>query len=127
MGPYKIHSCLPHEVYKLQDSKGITIRATDSHLKIFHPNPSASISKICKTRSVDDRPSETKNSLSNHSVHEDSKRSPLKSGIFVNDPPSEEDESSHSVHEDSKGSPLKSGIFMDDPPSEEDESSHFVH
>ena len=115
MGPYKIHSCLPHGIYKLQDSNSITIRATGSYLKIFHSNPSASISKSCKTRSVDYRPSE-KDSLSNHSVHEDSKGSPPKSGIFMDDPPSEVDESSHSVHEDSKGFPPKSGIIVDDPP-----------
>ena len=34
--PYKIFNCLPHGVYKVQDSKGIKIRATGSHLKIFH-------------------------------------------------------------------------------------------
>ena len=103
VGPYIILSCLPHGVNKLQDTKGITIHATGSHFKIFHPNPSASISKRCKKKSVDDRPSE-KDSESDQSVHEDSKGFPSKSGIFVDDPPSEEeDESSHSVHEDSKG------------------------
>ena len=114
VGPYKILSCLPHEVYKLQDSKGITIRATGSHLKIFHPDPTASISSSCKTMSVDDRPSE-KDSLRNQSVHEDPKSSPPKSGISVDDPPSEVDESSHSVHKDLKGAPPKNGISVDDP------------
>ena len=115
VGPYKILSCLPHGVYKLQDSKGITIRATGSHLKIFHPNPSASISESCKTSSVDDHPSE-KDSLSHfQSDHDETKGSPLKPDIYVDDPSSEEDddESSHSVQENSKESPPKSGIFFD--------------
>ena len=117
MGPYKILSCFPHGVYKLQDSKGITIRATGSHLKIFHPNPSASISESCKTSSVDDRPSE-KDSLSHfQSDHDETKGSPLKPDIYVDDTSSEEDddESSHSVQENSKESPPKSGIFFEEP------------
>ena len=114
VGPYKILSCLPHGVYKLQDSKGITTRATGSHLKILHPNPSASISESCKISSVDDCPSE-KDSLSHfQSDHDETKGSPLKPGIYVDDPSSEEDddESSHSVQENSKESPPKSGIFF---------------
>ena len=114
VGPYKILSCLPHGVYKLQDSKGITIRATGSHLKIFHPNPSASISESCKTSSVDDHPSE-KDSLSHFQSDHDETKGSLKPDIYVDDPSSEEDddESSHSVQENSKESPPKSGIFFD--------------
>eukprot|EP00731_Ephydatia_muelleri_P001948 Em0001g1948a len=42
------------------------------------------------------------NDESSHSVQENSKESPPKSGIFVDQPPAE-DESNHSVHEYSKG------------------------
>ena len=65
---------------------------------------------------------------SNHSsVHGDSNGSSLKSDIYVDNPSEEDDdESSHSVQENSKESPLKSGIFVDQPPAE-DESNHSVH
>ena len=110
MGPYKILSCLPHEVYNLQNNKGITIRATGSHLKIFHPDPSASISNSSKTSPVDDFPSVKD---SDQSRRKDSKWSPA---ISEDDPPSE-DESSHSVDEDPKSSPPKSGAISEAPKS----------
>eukprot|EP00731_Ephydatia_muelleri_P021358 Em0013g1085a len=115
--------------YHPQDSKGITILATGSHLKIFHPNPLASISESCKTSSVDDRLSE-KDSLSHfQSDHDETKGSPLKPDIYVDDPSSEEDddESSHSVQENSKESSPKSGIFFEEPPSEVESNHSSVH
>ena len=147
VGPYKILSCLPHGVYNLQDNKGITIRATGSHLKIFHPDPSASISNSSKTSPVDDFPSvkdsdqsRRKDSKwspaiseddppsegeSSHSVDEDPKSSPKSRAISEDDPPSE-GESSHSVDENSKSSPPKSGAISEDDPPSEGESSHSV-
>ena len=91
---------------------------TGSHLKIFQPNPSASISESCKISSVDDRPSE-KDSLSHFQSD--------KSGIFFEEPPSEVESDHSSVQEDSNGSILKSGIYVDNPSEEDDdESSHSV-
>eukprot|EP00731_Ephydatia_muelleri_P000004 Em0001g4a len=49
-----------------------------------------------------DNPSDEDDDESSHSVQENSKESPLKSGIFVDQPPAE-DESNHSIHEYSKG------------------------
>ena len=120
VGPYKILSCLPHGVYNLQDNKGITIRATGSHLKIFHPDPSASISNSSKTSPVDDFPSVKD---SDQSRRKDSKWSPA---ISEDDPPSE-GESSHSVDEDPKSSPKSRAISEDDRPSEGDQISSDTH
>eukprot|EP00731_Ephydatia_muelleri_P032821 Em0024g365a len=133
--------------YHPQDNKGIAIRATGSHLKIFHPDPSASISNSSKTSPVDDFPSvkdsdqsRRKDSKwspaiseddppsegeSSHSVDEDPKSSPKSRAISEDDPPSEGD-SSHSVDENSKSSPPKSGAISEDDPPSEGESSHSV-
>ena len=148
VGPYKILSCLPHGVYNLQDNKGITIRATGSHLKIFHPDPSSSISNSSKTSPVDDFPSVKESDQSrrkdskwspaiseddppsegesSHSVDENSRSSPPKSGAISEDDPPSEGESSHSVDEDPKSSPPKSGAISEDDPPSEGESSHSV-
>ena len=63
------------------------------------------------------------------SDHDETKRSPLKPDIYVDDPSSEEDddESSHSVQENSKESPPKSGIFFEEPPSEVESNHSSVH
>ncbi|KAL5484189.1 hypothetical protein EMCRGX_G020642 [Ephydatia muelleri] len=86
-------------------------------------------SESCKTISSVDDPSE-KDSLSHfQSDHDETKGSPLKPDIYVDDLSSEEDddESSHSVEENSKESPPKSGIFFEEPPSEVESNHSSVH